>query len=219
VGEHSEDEESFSGKGTHNPAAPEFKAGIYLGQEGDEMRLGYVVAVHGDGKGGPPFYKAYLEGIGGKHVEGLRLFHVAAQYDQPPPCPPQYHPTLLSGPLKPERAKRRRHNISSRCLKLPRSSSSNVWKTRNLKGKNQIPKDSLSSCLKLSVSNKRTLLLTRGTNLSHQRSLGIITRSPEEEDLTVLGYMLMWASSFLKSMGWLGRYSKYVSLIPKPTST
>jgi hypothetical protein len=63
VGEDSDDEESFSGKGTHNPAAPEFKAGtriVYLGQEGYEMHFGYVVAVHGDGNGGPPFYKAYL---------------------------------------------------------------------------------------------------------------------------------------------------------------
>jgi hypothetical protein len=63
VGEDSDDEESFSGKGTHNPAAREFKAGariVYLGQEGDEIRLGYVVAVHGDGKGGPPSYTAYL---------------------------------------------------------------------------------------------------------------------------------------------------------------
>jgi hypothetical protein len=36
VGEDSDDDESFSGKGTHNPAAPDFKAGtrvIYLGQE------------------------------------------------------------------------------------------------------------------------------------------------------------------------------------------
>jgi hypothetical protein len=68
VGEDSDDEESFSGKGTHNPAAPEFKDGariVYLGQEGDEMRLGYVVAVHGDGKGDHPFYTAYLEGLGG----------------------------------------------------------------------------------------------------------------------------------------------------------
>jgi hypothetical protein len=68
VGEDSDDEESFSGKGTHNPAAPEFKAGariVYLGKEGDEMRLGYVVAVHRDGKGGPPFYLAYIEGLGG----------------------------------------------------------------------------------------------------------------------------------------------------------
>jgi hypothetical protein len=62
----------FNGRGTRNPVSPEFKAGtivIYLGQEGDEMRLGYVVAVHGDGKGGPPFYTAYLEGIGEKQVE------------------------------------------------------------------------------------------------------------------------------------------------------
>jgi hypothetical protein len=53
VGEDSDNEESFSGKGTKNPAAPEFKAGagiVYIGQEGDEIRLGYVVAVHGDGK-------------------------------------------------------------------------------------------------------------------------------------------------------------------------
>jgi hypothetical protein len=58
VGGDSDDEESFSGKGDDNPAAPEFKSGariVYVGQEGDEMRLGYVVAVHGDRKGGPPF--------------------------------------------------------------------------------------------------------------------------------------------------------------------
>jgi hypothetical protein len=34
------------------------------------MHLGYVVAVHGDGKGGPPFYTAYLEELGEKQVEG-----------------------------------------------------------------------------------------------------------------------------------------------------
>jgi hypothetical protein len=37
VGDDSEDEESFYRRGTHNPAAPEFKAGaiiVYLGQEG-----------------------------------------------------------------------------------------------------------------------------------------------------------------------------------------
>jgi hypothetical protein len=39
----------FHGRGTHRPAAPEFKAGariVYLGQEGDEMIRGYVVTVH-----------------------------------------------------------------------------------------------------------------------------------------------------------------------------
>jgi hypothetical protein len=88
VGEDSEGEESFAGKGTHNPEAPEFKVGailVYLGQEGDKMRLGYVFAVHGDGKGGPPFYTAYLEGLGGKQVEGQQLSPVAAQDDQLPP--------------------------------------------------------------------------------------------------------------------------------------
>jgi hypothetical protein len=92
VGEDSEDEESFAGRGTHNPTAPEFKAGariVYIGQEGDDMRLGYVVAVHVDGKGGPPFYTAYLEGLGEKQVEGQRLFPVSAQDDQLPPVSAQ----------------------------------------------------------------------------------------------------------------------------------
>jgi hypothetical protein len=48
------------------------------------MRLCYVVAVHGDGKEGPPFYTAYIEGLGGKQVEGQRLFPVAAQDDRLP---------------------------------------------------------------------------------------------------------------------------------------
>jgi hypothetical protein len=88
VGGNSEDEESFSGRGTHNPTAPEFKSRariVYLGQDGDEMILGYVVTVHGDGKVCPPFYTAYLEGFGEKQVEVHRLFPVAAQDDQPPP--------------------------------------------------------------------------------------------------------------------------------------
>jgi hypothetical protein len=87
--DNSDDEESFSGRGTHNPAAPEFKAGdriVYLGQEGDEMILRYVVAVHGDMKGGRPFYTAYLEEFGEKEVKGHQLFPVAAQDDKPPPC-------------------------------------------------------------------------------------------------------------------------------------
>jgi hypothetical protein len=38
VGDDSEDEESFSGRGTYNPAAPDFKTGarvVYFVQEGD----------------------------------------------------------------------------------------------------------------------------------------------------------------------------------------
>jgi hypothetical protein len=84
------------------------------------MLLGYVVAVYVYGKGGPPFYTEYLEGLGGEYVEGHRLFPMAAQDDHPPLCPPQSHPTLLPGPLKPEREKSRRKNILSRCLKWPR---------------------------------------------------------------------------------------------------
>jgi hypothetical protein len=123
VGDDSEDEESFSGRGIHNPAASEFKAEariVYIGQEVDEMILVYVVAVHGDGKGGTHFYTTYLEGFRGKQVEGHRLFPVAAQDDQPPLRTPQSHPTLLPGPLKPEMTERRRNSISSRCLRWPR---------------------------------------------------------------------------------------------------
>jgi hypothetical protein len=119
VGEDSEDEESFSGRGTYNPVAPEFKAGaraVYIGQECDEMRLVYVVAVHGDRKGRPPFYTAYLKGLGEKQAEGQRLFTVAAQEEQPPLCPFQQYPTLLPGSLKPRKTKRKRSNTSSRCL-------------------------------------------------------------------------------------------------------
>jgi hypothetical protein len=49
-------------------------------------------------------------------------------------------------------------------------------------------KNSPSSFLKLSVSNKRTLLQTLGKKLSRQRLLGLIMQSLEEEGLTVLGY-------------------------------
>jgi hypothetical protein len=59
------------------------------------MCLSYVVAVHVDRKGGPPFYTAYLEGLGEKQVEGQRLFPVASQDEQPPPVsapvPSQYY--------------------------------------------------------------------------------------------------------------------------------
>jgi hypothetical protein len=55
VGADYEDDVSFSGRGTHNPVAPDFKAGsrvVYLGQGGDEIHFGYVVTFHGDIEGG-----------------------------------------------------------------------------------------------------------------------------------------------------------------------
>jgi hypothetical protein len=126
VGDDSEDEESFSGRGTCNPAAPEFESGariVYLGQEGDEIILGYVVAVHGDGKGGHPFYTAYLEEFGGNRLKDIDFFLWLLKMITPPLCPPQSqsqsHPTLLPGPLKPERTKRRRNSISSKFLRWP----------------------------------------------------------------------------------------------------
>jgi hypothetical protein len=88
VGEDSDDDESFAGRGTHNPADPEFKAGaiiIYLVQEGDEMLLGYVVTVHGDGKGVPPFYTAYLEGLGENRFKDSDCFLWLIKMISPPP--------------------------------------------------------------------------------------------------------------------------------------
>jgi hypothetical protein len=127
VGDDIADDESFSGRSTHNLESPEFKSGariLYLGQEGDEIIMGYVVISNGDGKGGPPFYTVYLEGFGEKQVEGHRLFPVTSQDDQPPPlCPSEYHQDLFPGPLNPERIERierRRKSISSRCLRWPR---------------------------------------------------------------------------------------------------
>jgi hypothetical protein len=90
MGEYLDDDESFSGNGTHRPAAPEFKSCasvVYLGQEGNETHLGYVVAVHGDGKGGPHYYTAYLEELEEKQAEGQRLFPVDTQEEYPSPMP------------------------------------------------------------------------------------------------------------------------------------
>jgi hypothetical protein len=91
MGEDSEDEGSFSRMGTHNPVVPEFTAGarvVYLGQEGDEMRLGYVVAVHGDMKGGPPLYTAYMEVINYSHSHN-------------PPCAPARTHGQIQAPREP----------------------------------------------------------------------------------------------------------------------
>jgi hypothetical protein len=112
VGEDSEDEESFYGRVNHNPVAPEFKAGarvVYLGQEGDEIHLGCDVAVHGDGKGGPPFYTAYLEGLGEKQVEVQQLFLVAAQEEQDPPVSvpvPSHYSSVVSQAKKDKKEKK-----------------------------------------------------------------------------------------------------------------
>jgi hypothetical protein len=192
VGDDSDDDESFCGRGTPKPAATEFKAGariVYLGQEGDEMILGYVVAVHGDGKGGPPLYTSYLEGFGGKQVEGHRHFPVAVRDGQPPPvsAPVPSHSSYRASQSRKDKKEKKEYIKQM-------SEMAKIVKQQRLKNKKidffQMLKDTLSRCLKLSVSNKRTLLQTLATNLSRQRSLGIITQSPEEEDLKVLGYML-----------------------------
>jgi hypothetical protein len=143
------------------------------------MIFGYVVVVHGYGKGGPPFYTSYLEGLGGKQVEGQRLFPVATQDD------PSHYSSRASQSRKDKKEKKEYPKQMSEMAKIVQQQRLENKKLENF---SQILKDSLSSCLKLSVSNKRILLLTRVKNLSHQRSLGIITRSPEEQDSTVLGY-------------------------------
>jgi hypothetical protein len=90
VGVDLEDDISFSGRGTHNSVAPEFKAGsrvVYLGQGGDMMCVGYVVTVHGDREGG--FYTVNLEGFGGNQIERQHIFPVAYQEEPAPPAPIQ----------------------------------------------------------------------------------------------------------------------------------
>jgi hypothetical protein len=90
VGGDSEDEGSSKSKGTHNPGAPEFKTGacaVYLGQGGDEMRLGYVLEVYVDGGGGHLYYTANLEGIGEKQAEGHPLFPVTSDSQEKPSLP------------------------------------------------------------------------------------------------------------------------------------
>jgi hypothetical protein len=193
VGNNSEDEESFSGRATRNPTAPEFKAGariVYLGQEGDEIILGCVVSVHGDGKGGPTFYTAYLEGFGEKQVEVHDCFlwllkMISPPFSSPVPPPPS---SRASQARKDKKEKKEYLKQMSEMAKIVQQQR---LENKKLEKNSQILKDRLSSFLKLSVSNKRTLLQTLGTNLSRQRSLGPITRSPEEEYLTVLVYMLM----------------------------
>jgi hypothetical protein len=50
------------------------------------MLLGYVVAVRGGGKGGPPFYTAYLEGLGGNRLKYSDFFLWMIKMIIPPPC-------------------------------------------------------------------------------------------------------------------------------------
>jgi hypothetical protein len=149
MGEDSEDEDSFFGRETHNPVAPDLKAGsrvVYIGQEGDEMHLGYVVSVHGYSKGGPPFYTAYLEGLGEKQVEGQRISLFLLKRNPPPLCPFHSHPTLLPGSLNPRNKKMKRRNTSSRFLNWKRSSHSSAWITRNLRNCYQTLIESHSNC-------------------------------------------------------------------------
>jgi hypothetical protein len=83
-----EDEVYFSGKGTHNPGASEFKAGarvVYVDQGSDEMHLGYGVAVNVYGEGGAPYYTVTLGGFGAKHTERPKKIHVASQEEPAPP--------------------------------------------------------------------------------------------------------------------------------------
>jgi hypothetical protein len=110
MGEDSDGEESLSGKGTHNPAVPEFKASaraVNLVQEGDKMRLGYVVAVRGNEKGGPPFYTAYLEGLGENRLRySDSIMCVLKRNTLPPYVRPSPIPLFFQGISRQIRQKR-----------------------------------------------------------------------------------------------------------------
>jgi hypothetical protein len=57
------------------------------------MRLGYVMTVHQDGEGGPPFYTMNLEGVGEQQTEGERLFPVATDSSHSPTRPVPHTPS------------------------------------------------------------------------------------------------------------------------------
>jgi hypothetical protein len=81
VGGDSNYEGSFTGKGTDNPGDLEFIARariVFLAQNGDKMRLVYVVEVHVDGGGGSRYYTVSLKGTHEKETEGYCVFTVTS---------------------------------------------------------------------------------------------------------------------------------------------
>jgi hypothetical protein len=108
-----DDDVSFSGRGTQNPVAPEFKAGdrvVYLGERGDEMHLGYYVTVHGDREGGGAFIHSKFGRIWWKTIEGQCLSLLLLKRSLCPMCPFQCHTTPPPGPLKPRKTNMPRRN-------------------------------------------------------------------------------------------------------------
>jgi hypothetical protein len=61
------------------------------------MLLGYVVAVHGDGKGGPPFYTAYFEGLGENRLKDSDYFLWLLKMISPPCVLPSPIPFFFQG--------------------------------------------------------------------------------------------------------------------------
>jgi hypothetical protein len=110
------------------------------------MPLGHGVAVHGDRKGGPPFYTSNWKGLVKNRLRDSGFLLLLIKRNTPL-CPFQYHPTLLPGSIKPRKIKRKRSNTSSRCLNWQISSNSSVWKTRNLRNCSQTLRNIHSNCI------------------------------------------------------------------------
>jgi hypothetical protein len=163
---------------------------VYLGQEGDEMIIGYVVTFHGDGKGGPPFYTAYLEGFGGKQVEGHRLFPVAAQDDQPSPVPapvPSHSSSRDSQARKDRKKKKEYLKQMSQMAKIVQQQRLENKKLKKLFSDAKRQSLPLSEALSQQQEN---LPADPWDNFFTSEVTRAYYASPEEEDLTVLVYML-----------------------------
>jgi hypothetical protein len=131
-----------------------------------------------------------LKGLGENRMKDSDCFLWLLKMIIPPPVPAPVPSHSSSRASQSRKEKKEKKEYLKQMTEMAKIVQQQCLENKKLEKLFQIPKDRLSSCLKLSVSNKRTLLLTRGKKLSHQRSLGLITCSPEGEDLTVLGYML-----------------------------
>jgi hypothetical protein len=138
----------FSGRGTHNPVAPELGAKWYtLGKK--VMRCIWDMLLHPveTGKGGLLSTQHIWKGLVKNRSRDSSFSLFLLKRNSPPLFPFQCHPTLLPGSLKPRKTKRKRKNTSSRCLNWQRSSNISVFKTRNLRNCSQTLRDSHYNCL------------------------------------------------------------------------
>jgi hypothetical protein len=119
-----------------------------------------------------------LKGLGGNRLKYSDCFLWLLKRNPPPPVPapfPSQSSSMASQARKDKEEKKeylKQMSVMAKIVQQQRLENKRLEKTFS---------DSKRQALQLSAA-----LSTRGTNLSHQRSLDITTLSPEEEDLTVL---------------------------------